>query len=304
MASSPTDRGLLQFSMNIKGKYTKALKSLSLGDEVKARGPYGSFIYDTARDKNSVFIAGGIGITPFMSMVRYSKALNGQDKITLLYSCRDSKNIAFKDELLSFEKANPNFRVIFAISRGEIPESLRNEAVKGRISSRLIDQVTQGHAPAYRYFICGPKGFMASMATMLDTKGIDRKNIVTEAFSQGNIKQTDLLKSWPFNVYILTAASVVLIGAVIMAYDLVKTLPGIVNSQAKAVNPASNASNSRQTQIDQTINNLQNQQNSSGSNTTNSSSSSAGSSAASQQPGSSPPTTSAPACASTPSKPC
>lgn len=73
IASSAHTPGTIQFGIKIKGKFTQALSTLKVGDTVDVAGPYGSFTLAGKPDKPTLLLAGGIGITPFMSMIRYMR---------------------------------------------------------------------------------------------------------------------------------------------------------------------------------------------------------------------------------------
>src|ERR1019366_1337257 len=87
IVSSPTEQDILQFGIRIRGHYTTALTGIKQGDKVSVAGPFGGFVFDVSSDKQSIFMAGGIGITPFIRIMRYNAKLNSDNNITLLYSC-------------------------------------------------------------------------------------------------------------------------------------------------------------------------------------------------------------------------
>ena len=71
IVSSPHDGNHIQFAMRTKGHYTKSLTKLLPGEEVTLRGPFGAFVVNPLRDQRIVMLAGGIGITPIISMLKY-----------------------------------------------------------------------------------------------------------------------------------------------------------------------------------------------------------------------------------------
>ena len=85
IVSSPTDQETLQFSLRVNGHFTRAVQDIKPGDIVKVFGPFGGFMLNTAHDKDVVMLAGGIGITPFISMIRYVSRLETDNKVSLLY---------------------------------------------------------------------------------------------------------------------------------------------------------------------------------------------------------------------------
>jgi ferredoxin-NADP reductase len=137
IVSSPTDQHLLQFSMRVRGHYTTALSRLQEGEVVDVIGPYGGFVFDTSREKKAIFLAGGIGITPFMSMMRYLVALQSDNDITLLYSLASQDDVPFKDELLAIQNRHPNLKVLFVVGNGPTDSLPTTQVATGRIRQRL-----------------------------------------------------------------------------------------------------------------------------------------------------------------------
>ena len=130
----------------------KLLAALKPGDEVIASDPQGFFYYEDLRDaKHVVGLAGGSGITPFLSMA-YAMRDGAEDfELTLLYGSRDEESILFKKELDEVAAACPKFRVVHVLSDEE-----KAGYEHGFITAELIKK----YAPAddYSVFLCGPEG--------------------------------------------------------------------------------------------------------------------------------------------------
>lgn len=133
----------------------KLLAALKPGDEVIASGPQGFFYYEDLRDaKHVVGLAGGSGITPFLSMA-YALRDGAEDfELTLLYGSRDEESILFRKELDEVAAACPKFRVVHVLSDEE-----KAGYEHGFITAELIKK----YAPAddYSVFMCGPKAMYA-----------------------------------------------------------------------------------------------------------------------------------------------
>ena len=131
------------------------LAALKPGDEVIASDPQGFFYYEDLRDaKYVVGLAGGSGITPFLSMA-YALRDGAEDfELTLLYGSRDEESILFKKELDEVAAACPKFRVVHVLSDEE-----KAGYEHGFITAELIKK----YAPAgdYSVFMCGPKAMYA-----------------------------------------------------------------------------------------------------------------------------------------------
>lgn len=183
--TSSSDSGNLQFATRLGGDFTHALADLTAGDEMYVQGPFGEFIINPTYDRNVVLIAGGIGITPFMSMIRSATKAQSSLPITLLYSCRSGQGIPFHDELREMEKRNPKLRVVvFVTDQTNVPEIPR--MLSGRMTENHIGQVVGGSYTGSTYFVCGPKGFTESTESMLLAKGVRDDRIVTESFTQAS----------------------------------------------------------------------------------------------------------------------
>lgn len=229
MASSPTDQKVLQFSIRTKGRFTNALMGTNIGDEVNVRGPFGGFVFDTEKDKDLVFIAGGIGVAPLISMIHYATNMKLSNDITLIYSCSNQDDIPFIEQLKSLVQDNPRLNVVFVISKGPIDKLAGLNVISGRIIPEIINQYTNNSYTNKKFFICGPPSFMNAMVQTLQTKGIADNKIITEAFSQGSHRQTSKINSWPFNIYALGAVGAVFASFTVMVSDLMATLPTLAS---------------------------------------------------------------------------
>lgn len=110
IASSPTDPHV-RFVVKVLGDYTADLVKLELPASARLEGPYGRFSYRLVTNPNQIWIAGGIGVTPFLSMAR---SLDAKDQLRIdLYYCTEGSNQAhFLDELFEISDHHPNFRVV------------------------------------------------------------------------------------------------------------------------------------------------------------------------------------------------
>lgn len=224
IASSPGNPDTIQFGIRIGGKFTQSLQKLQPDDIIDVRGPFGSFILPSDTNK-AVFLAGGIGITPFLSMARHAAESKQNTKISLLYSCRTDIDAAFAEEIIELTKTNPNFSVKFVLSDNN-GGSIDSQFVEsGRITPELIDKASGYDYKNNNYFICGPPGFMAGMTQVLHTKKVSNQQIITEAFNQVAKDKSEPNRGWPTNVYIASALGLAMVSLAVMMLDLAKTLP-------------------------------------------------------------------------------
>jgi ferredoxin-NADP reductase len=231
--SSPTNPEMLQFAMRVGGNFTRAMTHVKAGETVEVMGPFGHFGGDDASNTR-YYLAGGIGITPFMSMVRNASERQLITPVTLIYSSQIQGDVPFAQELVTLAATNPNFKVIFAISSGEIDRFAQVNGVAGRITPSLIDQATGGVYQAASFYICGPPRFMKAATEILTEKGVGAHNIETESFSQ---TKGGVAHRMTRRVYAVTAATLLLTASGVALKDLDHTA-----ERAQAYNDAVTAS--------------------------------------------------------------
>lgn len=159
------------------------LDNWSVGDEVTAYAPEGNMTYCPLRDaENIVAIAGGSGITPFLSLARAIDQGDENCTLTLLYGCRTSDEILFKSELDSLSEKNEKINVIYVLSDGD-----EDGYEKGFVGADIIKK----YAPEgnYSIFVCGPGGLYEFLETELPKLEKERKYIRFEVFSSGKKKE-------------------------------------------------------------------------------------------------------------------
>ena len=155
------------------------LDNWSVGDEVVAYAPEGNMTYSPLRDaKSIVAIAGGSGITPFLSLARAIDQGDEDCSLTLLYGCRTSAEILFKSELDSLSQKNEKINVVYVLSHSD-----EEGYEKGFVGADVIKK----YAPAesYSIFVCGPGGMYKFLEAELPKLEIERKYIRFEVFSSG-----------------------------------------------------------------------------------------------------------------------
>lgn len=257
IVSSPTEPDVLQFSTRPRGHFTKAMSRLTDGRPVRVMGPFGHFVLDTERDDQLVFIAGGIGITPFISMIRFATVTSKSQKITLIYSNQSQTDVPFAEELQQLEKQNPNLTVIFVIGSGPTTNFRSRFVPHGRVTPQVLEAAVSGIFDNKSYYVCGPPLFMNAMVKTLLTKGAKEDRVMTEAFSQGSKQKTDKLRIFPLNIYILGSLGVLMSSFIVMILDLLKTLPPATYLGPSAtIVTQKTLTNSRQNDLDQLVNAL------------------------------------------------
>ena len=183
VVSSPTNKNFLEVAFRIAGNFTGRLAKLNPGDKVGVNGPFGAFIFNENTDKDVVMLAGGIGITPFVSTLRYATDKQLGNKFTLFYSNRFANEVTMHSELLKLQNENKNINCVFTITR-EITAGFEH----GRIDKTFLKKYA-GNLSEKVFYICGAHDFILAMAELLLKLGVDKSKIKKEDF--GFVKKTN-----------------------------------------------------------------------------------------------------------------
>lgn len=174
--SSSSDENDLRFSIKNLGDYTSKINKLKPNTKVKVEGPYGKFSILNYPSKKYVFVAGGIGITPFLSMIRSLNTSNNEDfeSIDFYYCVVEDKEAVFLKELEEISKKLPKTK--------KLNINLFCSSKKGFINSEYIIK----NSPEIfnsKIFICGPPVMAESIKQQFINSGIKNKNIIVEEFA-------------------------------------------------------------------------------------------------------------------------
>ena len=171
ISSSPEEEDL-QFTIKLTGKFTKAVSGLKKSEEVILEGPFGIF---TIEDKNKdlIFIAGGVGITPFMSMIKHHIKTGKKQNILLLYGTRVYGSIIFKNYLDNIKEKW--FKKRYVLSQEEY-----KMCEKGNIDKRIIEKYVKNMNSLF--YICGPEPMKKFCINELIGLGINKEDIMIEDF--------------------------------------------------------------------------------------------------------------------------
>jgi ferredoxin-NADP reductase len=179
VVTSPTERGVLGLCTRLRDSaFKRSLVELPVGTEVEVDEPKGSFVLPEETDRPYVFIAGGIGITVFRSMLRYIADKGLPHRVTLVYSNRDRESAPFLDELQELERANPNFRLVATMTKD--PDW---EGETRRIDTELLRDHLEEDLTAYTYLVAGPPAMAEAVVEMLKNAGAPEEQISSDGFS-------------------------------------------------------------------------------------------------------------------------
>ncbi len=159
--------------------FKQALSSMAESAELQIAGPLGNFTRDTNQSQPTVFLAGGIGITPFLSMLRDADHRGDLNQTTLFYSNRSPADAVMLSELQALEVANPGFSMVSTITDLEKGQTWEGET--GYIDAAMLSR----HLPEPKspiFYCVGPGNFVSAMQGMLTTSGVKAANIRVEQF--------------------------------------------------------------------------------------------------------------------------
>jgi ferredoxin-NADP reductase len=182
IASSPTETRYYDVTVkrSATGHASRYLHDVvSEGAMMKVSGPVGRFVFTGAESDAVVLIAGGVGITPLMAIVRYLTDRSWTGSMYLIFAARTARNVIFFEELRRLESRFPNLHLAVTLSGEDDPSW---DGHRGRISAQLLSTFVPGVArlPVY---LCGPDAMMLEMRTLLAQLGVPEPQIRTEAFA-------------------------------------------------------------------------------------------------------------------------
>jgi predicted ferric reductase len=179
IASTPTRPAAVQFAIRCCGDWTRHVGHLAAGDGATMDGPFGRFNhlehFPDAREL--IMIAGGIGITPMLSMLRYMADVGDRRQVTLLWSNRGPADVFCEEELDRLRRQWPELRVLHIFT--EEPGAAQPVA---RLDRALLTVLLAPCSRSAGVFLCGPPGMMRAMTRELRSLGFARAAIRQERF--------------------------------------------------------------------------------------------------------------------------
>ena len=189
IASSPTEQDFIQISTRIRDtQYKQKLASLEEGTEISAWGPRGEFVLHEDHSKLAVFLSGGIGVTPFRSMIKYATDKQLPIKIIMFDSNRNEQNVLYKDEFDRCANQNKNVKIVYTITEEEVQKSddtTNGSGEHGRIDRSMLERhLTKDEVTNAEFYICGPPGMLKAMQELLQQElQIPKDRLKVEAFT-------------------------------------------------------------------------------------------------------------------------
>ncbi len=181
LVSTPSDKYLAIATRMRDTAFKRVLKNMAPGTELSIEGPFGDLMLHENIKRPAVFLAGGIGITPFHSISIDAAERKLPHNITLFYSNRRPEDAAFLEELMQLPEKNTNFKLVGTMT--DMSASAREwSGEQWYITATMLNKyVDQTAMPIY--YIAGPATMVAAMRTMLNENGVSNDDIRTEEFS-------------------------------------------------------------------------------------------------------------------------
>lgn len=185
IASAPETKEYLEFCIKIYGHWTQSFSRITPGNTLSLAGPFGEFTWDD-HIHNAVFLAGGLGISPLLSMLRHLTYSKQNPHITLLYGNRTPDTVVYKDELEHiFQQRSGKLIHIFS----HLPQEHSWQGYRGFITKAILEkEVDFPTKPVF--FIVGPSVFIQKMKDLLAVFSIDEHHIRAENLAHTSQSRT------------------------------------------------------------------------------------------------------------------
>jgi predicted ferric reductase len=176
-SSAETLNGRVEMTIKNLGDFTSEIQHVPVGRRVHLDGPYGAFTIGNPADMH-VLIAGGIGITPMMSMIRTLSDRGDKRPVIVIYGSKDWESITFREELEAL-KTSLNLTVIHVLA--DPPSDWKGE--QGFITAELLNRHLPPPSAEHEYFICGPDVMMDAIEEALKELGVPLSKYHSERYS-------------------------------------------------------------------------------------------------------------------------
>jgi ferredoxin-NADP reductase len=178
LVTSPTEEGVVGLATRLRDSaFKQTLAELRVGDEVEVEEPKGSFVLPEDTTVDYVFVAGGIGITVFRSMLRYIADTGAPYRVTLVYSNRDRASTAFLDELEELERRIDGMRMVLTMT--DDPEW---EGDTRRLTADVLEELVGG-LEGKTLLIAGPPAMVEDVSGSLLEAGVPEERVIASKFS-------------------------------------------------------------------------------------------------------------------------
>lgn len=179
VVTSPNEKGVLGLATRMRDSaFKRTLGELPVGSEVEVEPPKGDFGLPEDPSRPLVFVAGGIGITVFRSMLLYIDEERLPYRVTLIYSNRDRASTAFLDELRELEQTLPDFRLVLTMTQDP-----GWEGETRKVDAELVKEYLGDDLDQYTFLVAGPPAMAEGVQGALREAGVRDENVTAERYS-------------------------------------------------------------------------------------------------------------------------
>ncbi|MFY9555152.1 MAG: FAD-dependent oxidoreductase [Blastocatellia bacterium] len=181
IASAPREDALMIATRVRDTAFKRVIQSMPLDSEISVKGPFGRMTLHEDAARPAVFLTGGIGITPFRSIVVDAALAGLPQRLYLFYSNRRPEDAAFLDELSGLQAINPNYRFVSTMTSAAGSQPAwdgETGYITGAMLERFIDDLK---TPVY--YVAGPERLVTAMRRTLGEAGVNDAEIRAEQFS-------------------------------------------------------------------------------------------------------------------------
>ena len=177
ITTSPIHQGTIELAIKASARHPVARwvhGRAAVGDHVRVSQGQGPFVYLPEMSDNVVLIGGGVGVTPLLSIFRHVRDADLPTRVHLVYSVSDSREILFRDELDAAARTHDNLHVSITVTQPD-PNW---HGLTGRIDPVKLHALDVPDDTLY--YLCGPRGFVEDMSTLLHGLGVPMNRIIFE----------------------------------------------------------------------------------------------------------------------------
>ena len=178
VVTSPNDKVLGLATRMRDSAFKRTLRELPIGTEVDVEQPKGNFVLPEDTSRPLVFIAGGIGITVFRSMLRYIREEALPYRVTLIYSNRDRDSTAFLDELRELEQEISDFRLILTMTQDP-----GWDGETRKVDAQFVEDYLGESLDQSTFLVAGPPPLVEGAQAALEAAGVPEENVIAESYS-------------------------------------------------------------------------------------------------------------------------
>jgi len=176
ISSSPTQHGSITATIKESGDFTRTIGETKPGDTALVQAPFGRYSFLHDEPKRFLFIAGGVGITPIRSMLRYLRDTGDKRPATLIYANQTERDIIFRDELANMPE---HVKIVHVLSDA-VPEW---QGERGYVTEEIIKQHAGDTLSEAHVYLCGPPPMMSMIIRILKSIGVSAARIHYERFA-------------------------------------------------------------------------------------------------------------------------